>query len=106
MKEVQKDVGVAHWGVLYARAALICQALARTDEDQVREEAREMLRATERIRHKQWDSIPFFRAYSNYLLGDLEAAKVEAMKCARLADAKRRCELLSEIELEDTSDDW
>lgn len=100
LKEFEEYVRAAHSGVSYARAALIYQALARGEEGRVREEAREMLRTTHRIRHKEWDFIAFIRAYSNYLLGDMEAAKMEATRCARLADAQRRCQLLSMIELE------
>jgi hypothetical protein len=99
-KGFQGYVLAAHCGVSYARAALICQALASGDEDRVREEAREVLRATSGVRHKEWDFIAFVRAYSNYLLGDMEAATLEATKCARLADAQRHCQLLSMMELE------
>lgn len=103
-KEFQGYVRVAHAGVSYARAALMCRALARGDEDRVREEAREVLRATDRIRHKEWDFLAFVRAYANYLLRNMEAAKAEAVKCARLAGAERRYQLLSMIELEEDYD--
>jgi hypothetical protein len=105
-KEYKSDVESAHFAVLCSRAALICQALASDDESGARYQAEELLTATARARSEQRDTLDFLRTYSAYLLGDMDVATAAAVECAHLANRQRRCELLSMIELEDTTNDW
>jgi tetratricopeptide (TPR) repeat protein len=101
---VKGDVVSAHYGVLCARAGLVCQALKRGDDNAVREQASAILHDTARVRGGQSDTTSFLRAYSHYLLGDLSAAKADALECGRVANRARRCQLLAMIEEEPPND--